>query len=94
MNQSGKGRNLRFLPAFQKYLITSLTPQQFADLYSQTIAYGLFAARTRADGDFNRKIAFDYIPQSIGILREVFQFISLGNLSDQMEVIVMTSLRC
>jgi len=87
-SERGKGAIYGFYQAFQKYLITSLTPQQFADLYSQTIAYGLFAARTRADGDFNRKIAFDYIPQSIGILREVFQFISLGNLSDQMEVIV------
>jgi predicted helicase len=87
-SERGKGAIYGFYQAFQKYLITSLTPQQFADLYSQTIAYGLFAARTRADGDFNRKIAFDYIPQSIGILRDVFQFISLGDLSDQMEVIV------
>jgi type I restriction-modification system DNA methylase subunit len=87
-SERGMGAIYGFYEAFQKYLIASLTPQQFADLYSQTIAYGLFAARTRADRDFNRRIAFDYIPQSIGILRDVFQFISLGDLSDQMAVIV------
>jgi predicted helicase len=77
-----------YYQAFQKYLIPSLTPAQFADLYSQTITYGLFAARTRTEGDFNRRIAFEYIPHTTGILRDVFRFISLGNLSEQMEVIV------
>jgi predicted helicase len=77
-----------YYQAFQKYLIPSLTPEQFADLYSQTITYGLFAARTRTAGDFNRRIAFEYIPHTTGILRDVFRFISLGNLSEQMEVII------
>jgi hypothetical protein len=35
-----------FYEAFQKYLIAGLTEEQFADLYAQTITYGLFAART------------------------------------------------
>jgi hypothetical protein len=86
--ESGKGDILGFYHAFKEYLISSLTPEQFADLYSQTITYGLFAARTRADGEFNRKLAFDYIPHTIGILRDVFRFISLGTPSSQMEVIV------
>ena len=86
--EQGGGDISGFFTAFKKYLISGLTSEQFADLYSQTITYGLFAARTRANGDFNRRLAFDYIPQSIGILRDVFKFISLGNLSSQMEVIV------
>ena len=65
-----------------------LSPKDFADIYSQTITYGLFAARTRADGDFNRKIAYDLIPHTIGILRDVFSFISLGTLPLHMEVII------
>lgn len=77
-----------YYQAFQKYLIPSLTPAQFADLYSQTITYGLFAARTRTEGDFNRKLAFEYIPHTTGILRDVFRYISLGQLPEQMEVIV------
>ena len=77
-----------YYQAFQKYLIPNLTPEQFADLYSQTITYGLFAARTRANSDFNRKMAFDYIPHTTGILRDVFRFISLGDLPLPMEVLV------
>jgi predicted helicase/very-short-patch-repair endonuclease len=77
-----------FYDAFRKYLIASLTEDQFADLYAQTITYGLFAARTRAQGQFNRLAAYALIPATIGILRDVFQFISLGQPSPQMEAIV------
>ncbi len=37
-----------FFEAFRTHLIGSLTPGQFADLFAQTITYGLFAARIRA----------------------------------------------
>ncbi|HAE86108.1 MAG TPA: DNA methyltransferase, partial [Anaerolineaceae bacterium] len=77
-----------YYQAFQKYLIPNLSPAQFADLYSQTITYGLFAARTRANSEFNRKMAFDFIPHTTGILRDVFRFISLGDLPLPMEVLV------
>jgi hypothetical protein len=77
-----------FYEAFQKYLIAGLTEEQFADLYAQTITYGLFAARTRAQNSFNRRMAHDLIPSTIGILRDVFQFISLGRPTPQMEAIV------
>lgn len=79
---------LGFYDAFQKYLIAGLTKEEFADLYAQTITYGLFAARTRTDEAFNRKLAYNYIPETIGILKDVFQFISLGTLPQQMEVII------
>ncbi|MCD6358513.1 MAG: DNA methyltransferase, partial [Dehalococcoidia bacterium] len=60
----GKGNILGFYEAFQKYLIGGLTKEDFADLYSQTITYGLFAARTRCENGFNRKLAYDYIPHT------------------------------
>jgi len=83
-----KGGILGFYEAFRKYLISSLTKEEFADLYSQTITYGLFAARTRSENSFNRKLAYDNIPHTIGILRDVFKFISQGELPQQMEWIV------
>jgi predicted helicase len=87
---NGKGHKqiIGFYEAFQKYLITTLTKRQFADLYAQTITYGLFAARTRANGEFNRKLAYDYIPCTIGILRDVFRFISLENPPKSLQIIV------
>jgi len=51
-----------FYQAFQQYLIASLTKEDFADMYAQTVTYGLFAASTRQNGDFTRKTAFDNIP--------------------------------
>src|SRR3990172_5864810 len=77
-----------FYEAFRKYLISGLSEEDFADLYSQTLTYGLFAARTRSGNGFNRKLAYDRIPRTIGILRDVFKFISLGDLPKQMEWII------
>ena len=85
---AGKGVILGFYEAFSRFLISGLSKEDFADLYSQTITYGLFAARTRAKNSFNRKLAYDNIPRTIGILRDVFQFISLGELPLQMEWII------
>ena len=84
----GKGFISGFYEAFKQYLIRGLTKEDFADLYSQTIAYGLFAARTRSENSFNRKLAYDNIPRTIGILRDVFKFISLEDLPQQMEWII------
>jgi hypothetical protein len=83
-----QGELLGFYEAFRKYLIAELSLEDFADLYAQTITYGLFAARTRAKGRFNRRAAFDNIPRTIGILRDVFRFISLGELPPQLEWVV------
>ncbi len=77
-----------FYQAFEKYLIAGLTKEGFADLYSQTLTYGLFAARTRAEGEFTRKNAYEYIPHTIGILREVFKFISLDEIPQELEWII------
>jgi len=73
-----------FFEAFQTYLIGTLTPEAFADLFAQTITYGLFAARTRAGDGFSRRAAFDNIPHTIGVLRDLFRFISLGDLPEQL----------
>lgn len=86
--QTGKGFIRNFYKAFKDYLISSLTEDEFSDLYAQTITYGLFAARTRSENGFNRKLAYYNIPETIGILRDVFQFISLGSLPQPMEWII------
>ncbi len=83
-----QGDLLGFYEGFQKYLIANLTLEDFADIYAQTTTYGLFAARTRTRDGFNRRIAFDNIPRTIGILRDVFRFISLGDLPRQLEWVV------
>lgn len=66
--QETSGMLAGFFEAFQTYLIGSLTPENFADLFAQTITYGLFAARIRAGNGFNRRTAFDHIPHTIDLL--------------------------
>ena len=64
----------RFYQAFREELIDTLTKERFADLYAQTITYGLFAARMRvsaADG-FRKDLAWQFIPESLSLLREIF----------------------
>ncbi|MBN1684524.1 MAG: N-6 DNA methylase [Gammaproteobacteria bacterium] len=85
---AGKGELHGFFSAFKKYLLPNINETDFADLYSQTLSYGMFAARSRSSEDFSRATAYQSIPPTIGILRDVFRFISLGDLSAQMQVIV------
>lgn len=77
-----------FYQAFKNHLIKSLTLKDFSNLFAQTIAYGLFAARSRATEEFHRKLAYDHIPHTIGILRNVFKFISSADLPQSMEWII------
>jgi len=86
--RTGKGFILGFYEAFRQFLISGLSKEEFADLYSQTITYGLFAACMRAKNGFNRKLAYDNIPRTIGILRDVFRFVSLEDVPEQMEWII------
>jgi len=62
----------RFFHAFQEELIENLTTERFADLYAQTITYGLFAARMRIEDGFKKDIAWQLIPESLPLLKEIF----------------------
>lgn len=85
-----KGDLYKYYKAFQKFLIPGLEPNTFSDLYAQTITYGLFAARTRTPETekFTRRKAFDYIPHTVGVLRDLFRYISLEEPSEQMKIII------
>lgn len=62
------------LRAFQHHLLPNLTPGEFADIYAQTMAYGLFAARINAPTGkpFDRAQAYLYLPQANPFLRRLF----------------------
>ncbi|MBN2270033.1 MAG: N-6 DNA methylase [Sedimentisphaerales bacterium] len=82
------GNLLGFFQAFHQHLIAGLTKEDFADMYAQTVAYGLFAARTRCKEEFTRRSAFDNIPRTIGILRDVFRFVSLQDTGPELNWII------
>jgi len=64
--------------AFSEYLIHGLTRREFADLYAQTLVYGLLAARWYAPDDFSLRTVLDHIPRGNGILRDLFRYIALA----------------
>ncbi len=76
--------------AFETTLLPDLKDFQFADMYAQTLAYGLFAARANhigAIGSFSRRGAWDDIPKTNPFLREFFQRI-LGEMDARVEWMV------
>ncbi|MDI9524344.1 MAG: N-6 DNA methylase, partial [Candidatus Cloacimonadota bacterium] len=79
---------LKFYESFKKLLINNLTIEQFADLYAQTLTYGIFVARTRSGDDFNRELIYKYIPNTLGILKSIFRFISLEEPPQALAVLI------
>ncbi len=78
------------LDAFRQILIRDIRPKGFADVYAQTITYGMFAARIK-DTDlqtFNRQKAADLIPKSNPFLRKLFQYIAGYDLDSRIVWIV------
>lgn len=67
-----------FFRTLASHLFSKLDEREFADLYAQTVAYGLLAARCWEDGELDRRTLYERIPPASGILRDVFRYISLS----------------
>ena len=78
------------LESFRRTLISDLTEAGFADMYAQTIAYGLFVARLndRSPNNFSRLEACNLIPPSNPLLRSFFQTIGSFDIDPRIEWIV------
>ncbi len=76
--------------AFREILIHDITPKGFADVYAQTIAYGMFAARLHdaSLSTFSRQEAAELIPKSNPFLRKLFSYIAGPDLDDRIKWIV------
>ena len=79
---------VRFYEAFRQELIEGLTKERFADLYAQTITYGLFAARMRIKNGFRKELAWKFIPESLPLLREIFYSFTGPNLPESLSWVV------
>lgn len=70
---------------FKEILIHDLTPQGFADIYAQTLAYGMFAARLHDKNldTFSRQEAAELIPKSNPFLRKLFDHLAGANIDER-----------
>jgi len=78
------------LEAFRDNLIPDLSVEYFADMYAQTIAYGLFAARctSKNGASFTRLDAAQNLPRTNPFLRKLFQYIAGYDLDDRISWLV------
>jgi predicted helicase len=76
--------------SFKQILIGDISHAAFADIYAQTVTYGMFAARLHDETlqDFSRQEAADLIPKSNPFLRKLFQYIASHDLDDRIRPIV------
>lgn len=82
-----RGKLHEQLEGFREVLLHDLTEPQFADMYAQTICYGLFAARIFMEGKadtrkFSRVTAQEFLPRTNPFLRKVFSEIAGSDLED------------
>lgn len=73
------------MEAFKSILIHDISPKDFADVYAQTITYGMFAARLHdtTPETFSRNEAAILIPRTNPFLRQLFQYVAGYDLDER-----------
>ncbi len=71
--------------SFRDQLIHDLTPEDFSDIYAETIAYGMFAARLHDTTieNFSREEALTLLPKSNPFLRNLFGYVAGPTLDER-----------
>ncbi|MFP6749916.1 MAG: N-6 DNA methylase [Alphaproteobacteria bacterium] len=90
-NAEDKGGELHNqLKGFRQVLIEDLSEDEFADMYAQTICYGLFAARCnhKDKEPFTRYKAAHELPKTNPFLRKIFGHIAGPDLDERVTWIV------
>ena len=76
--------------AFKETLLPTLTRDDFADMYAQTLTYGLFAARCTLPNatNFSRHTAASVLPRSNPFLKQLFFQVASPNLEENVTYIL------
>lgn len=76
--------------AFKEHLIHDIKPEDFSDIYAETIAYGMFAARLHDTTleTFTRAEALELLPKSNPFLRSLFAYIAGHDLDERIAWII------
>jgi len=84
--ESDKGPLRKMFKAFQEVLLHDLTEDDFADMYAQTMTYGLFAARRSRPMGITFDNAADMVPATNPFLRDLLsQFTEVGGLTKSLD---------
>jgi len=91
VGESEQNREIfRVYDAIKKMLVHDLSHESFADMYAQTLVYGLFVARYYDDSadTFSRQEARDLVPASNPFLQHFFDHIAGPNFDKRLSYIV------
>jgi predicted helicase len=85
--ESERGQVRQLYKAFQEALIHDLSEDDFADMYAQTIAYGLLSARvSRESGALVAENVADMVPVTNPFLKELMQtFLTIGGRRNRID---------
>ena len=85
-----KDELIRMRKFIKEHLIENFTDEDFADMYAQTLVYGLFAARYNDNSlvSFSRQEARDLVPATNPFLKSFFDHISGTTFPRRLELIV------
>lgn len=90
-DESEKGKDLKDVyEVMKKLLVHDLDAEKFADMYAQTLVYGLFVARYHDETleNFSRQEARDLVPASNPLLQHFFDHIAGPNFDKRLGYIV------
>ncbi|MFA6094405.1 MAG: type ISP restriction/modification enzyme [Candidatus Paceibacterota bacterium] len=81
---------LKMRDVVKEHLVSSLDDESFADMYAQTLVYGLFAARynDKTADNFSRAEARELVPKTNPFLRSFFDHIAGESFPDRLGFIV------
>lgn len=93
LKQEDNERNIeleKIYSLMKSLLVHDLTKEQFADLYAQTLVYGLFTARYNDDTPetFDRREALENIPKTNPFLRQFFNHIAGADFDARLRFII------
>ena len=82
------GQLIGLFGAFERQVSHEITLAEFADAFAQTLAYGLFLAKLNdaADKEITLANAKTFVPQSVGLIRELVGFLDNLDRSEYVEV--------
>ncbi len=84
-SEEGGGTLHLEMEGFRQVLLPDLTREQFADMYAQTICYGLFAARCNSKPNilFTREYAAFHMPRTNPFLSKLFGYMAGPDLDER-----------
>jgi predicted helicase len=81
---------IKIMNVIKEYLISDVDIRIFADIYAQTIVYGLFVARfnDKTPHDFSRQEARELVPSSNPFLQHFFDHIAGSSFPKRLDILV------